>query len=56
MGIVLIVGGGAAAGWGTLASGSPQRRVALVGALLAPLGVLAAAIGGACLCAPRLFG
>jgi hypothetical protein len=54
--IALVAVGGAAAVWGTLATASPRRRLALVGALVAPLGVLVAALGGAWLCAPRLFG
>jgi len=55
-GAILVVVGAASAVWGTLATASPRRRLALVGALVAPLGVLVAALGGAWLWAPRLFG
>ena len=55
MALVLVAGGAAGAGWGLRAATGRRRPFDLLGALVAPVGVLAAIIGGVKLFVPSLL-
>jgi hypothetical protein len=53
--LLLVVGGAAGAGWGLRAATGRRRPFDVVGALLAPLGIVAALTGGVMLLVPHLL-
>ena len=53
--LVLIAGGAAGAGWGLRAATGRRRPYDLLGALVAPAGIVAALIGGVMLLVPSLL-
>ncbi len=55
IGALLVVGGAAGAGWAFVAATSRRRPLDIVGALMAPLFVVAALAGGVALLAPQLL-
>jgi hypothetical protein len=56
LGAALILVGGAATTWGARAAVERRRPVDLVGALVAPAGVLVALVGGVLLVEPGFLG
>jgi hypothetical protein len=54
-GLVLVVGGAAGAGWALRAATGRRRPLDVVGALVAPLCIVAALVGGVMLLAPSLL-
>jgi hypothetical protein len=55
VGALLLVGGGAGAGWSLRAALTRRRPINLLAALVAPLFVLAALAGGVTLFVPRFL-
>ena len=53
--LVLVVGGAAGAGWALRAATGRRRPFDVLGALLAPLCIVAALVGGVMLLVPSLF-
>jgi hypothetical protein len=55
-GLVLVGGGVLAAGWGIITASRRPRPFDLLGALVAPLGLVAALLGGVTLLVPGFLG
>ena len=53
--LVLVVGGAAGAGWGLRAATGRRRPLDVAGALVAPVGIVAALVGGVMLLVPSLL-
>jgi hypothetical protein len=52
LGLVLVLAGGAGAGWSVLAATTRRRPIDVLAALLAPVAILAALTGGVLLFVP----
>lgn len=55
VGALLLVGGGAGAGWSLRAALTRRRPINLLAAIVAPLFLLAALVGGVTLLVPRFL-
>lgn len=54
-GLVLVVGGAAGAGWALRAATGRRRPFDVIGAIVAPLCIVAALVGGVMLFVPRFL-